>query len=314
MPAGQPVVLRGLAQNWPLVSASATLAGTAAALRTLASAEPAEVFVAAPGNGGRYFYGDDLRAFNFDKRRVPLGLLLDALLEQAGAAVPAGLYAGALAADRYFPGFVASHPLPLLSTAIIPRLWVGNASTVAPHFDLSSNIAVCVSGRRRFLLFPPEHVSNLYIGPIEHTMAGQPASLVDVTAPDLARFPRYGEALAHAQAAELEPGDAIYVPTPWWHAVMAAGPIGVLVNYWWGQAADASPFEALIHALLAVRDLPPSERAGWAALFDHYALRPLPGALDHIPVAAQGVLGPPGPARSRTIRQFLMGALQARLR
>src|SRR3546814_14430366 len=83
-------------------------------------------------------------------------------------------------------------------------------------------------------------------------MAGQPASMVDLAAPDLTRYPRFAEALAHAMTAELEPGDAIYIPGLWWHDVQAAGPFNVLVNYWWGPP-DLSPFPALIHALVAMR-------------------------------------------------------------
>ena len=200
--------------------------------------------------------------------------------------------------------------MPLLPTEVAPRLWVGNGASVAPHYDLAHNIAVCVHGRRRFTLFPPDQLRNLYVGPIEHTIAGQPASLVDLDAPDLARFPRFADAMAHAQFADLAPGDALYVPPLWWHGVRSWGPLGVLVNYWWGQAADASPFEALIHALLAVRDLPAGERAAWRAAFDHYAFDPEPPT--HLPAAAQGVLGPASPERSATMRRFLLGALAAR--
>src|SRR3546814_2525666 len=59
--------------------------------------------------------------------------------------------------------------------------------------------------------------------------------MVDLAAPDLTRYPRFAEALAHAMTAELEPGDAIYIPGLWWHDVQAAGPFNVLVNYWWGH-------------------------------------------------------------------------------
>ena len=44
-----------------------------------------------------------------------------------------------------------------------------------------------VAGRRRFTLFPPEQVANLYIGPLDLTPAGQPVSLVDQAQPDLVR-------------------------------------------------------------------------------------------------------------------------------
>ena len=53
-----------------------------------------------------------------------------------------------------------------------PRLWLGNAIKVATHYDQMENIGIVVTGRRRFTLFPPEQVANLYMGPIELTPAG----------------------------------------------------------------------------------------------------------------------------------------------
>jgi quercetin dioxygenase-like cupin family protein len=54
-----------------------------------------------------------------------------------------------------------------------------------------------------------------------------------VTAPDLDRFPRFVSALKVAQAAELSPGDAIFIPRDWFHHVEAIERFNVLVNYWW---------------------------------------------------------------------------------
>lgn len=310
VPAYRPVVMRGLAAAWPAVAACAEPAAAAAYLSGQASARPVEVFVGAPDMGGRFFHGDGLRGFNFERRRVALAGLLAKLVDLSSDPAPFHLYAGGVSVAEHLPGFAASHPMPLVPAGASPRLWVGNATRVAPHYDLARNIAVCVAGRRHFTLFPPEQTRNLYVGPIEATIAGQPASLVDLDAPDLDRFPRFASALAAAQAVDLLPGDALYIPPLWWHGVRSPGPLGVLVNYWWGQAADASPFEALIHALLAVRDLPPGERAAWRAAFDHYAFDPeIP---DHIPEAARGVLGPASPARSETMRAFLAGALTRR--
>ena len=95
-------------------------------------------------------------------------------------------------------------------------------------------------------------------------MAGPPSSMVDPEAPDLERYPRFAEALAHAQVAELEPGDAIFIPAIWWHHVRAFDRLNVLVNYWWEHrkrrgVRRAGPRDE------AVRDLPPREKAAWRA-------------------------------------------------
>jgi hypothetical protein len=134
--------------------------------------------------------------------------------------------------------------------------------------------------------------------------------MVDVGAPDLARFPRFANAMDAALVADLEPGDAIYIPSLWWHDVSAHGPLNVLVNYWWGQQAAASPFAALIHALHAIRDMPPGEREAVRGWFDHYVFGPdASAAADHLPFAARGVLGAPSPERSDMIRGYLRRAL-----
>lgn len=72
------------------------------------------------------------------------------------------------------------------------------------------------TGRRRFTLFPPQQRVNLYVGlyvgPFDKTVAGVPVSMAPIENPDFDRFPRLREALDHAQVAELEPGDGLYIP------------------------------------------------------------------------------------------------------
>ena len=265
-PGYRPVVMRGLVADWPAVAAGrAGAAAMAAYLRRFDRGHPADVMVAAPGIGGRFFYDDDLRGFNFKRAKVNLPLLLDQLVAQQDVAAAPALYAGA---------------------------------------------AAVVAGRRRFALFPPEQARNLYVGPLDVTIAGQPTSMVDLEDPDLDRHPRFAEALQAMTIAELEPGDALFVPSLWWHEVKATGPLNVLVNYWWGQPAAASPFPALVHAIMAVRDLPPGQRAAMRDWFDLYVFGDeAQGVADHLPVDARGVLDRPSPARDDAIRQYLIRAL-----
>lgn len=311
VPAYRPMVLRGLVRHWPAVAAArGGPAAMAAYIRRFDGGRPANVMVAGPEIGGRFFYTPDMVGFNFTRAQVMLPILLDQLVAQAEDPAPPALYAGAATAPDTFPGWVEANPLPLATPEATPRLWIGNASCVSTHYDVSSNIAAVVAGRRRFVLFPPEQGPNLYVGPLDHTIAGQPTSMVDLQSPDLERFPRFAEAMAAMQVAELEPGDAIFVPSLWWHDVTASGPLNVLVNFWWGQQASASPFPALIHALLAVRDLPPGEREAVRGWFDHYVFgEGAAQAGDHLPKGARGVLDTPSAKRSERIRGYLMRAL-----
>jgi hypothetical protein len=158
-----------------------------------------------------------------------------------------------------------------------------------------SNLAVAVAGRRRFTLFPPSQVANLYIGPFEFTPAGTPASLVDPEAPDLERFPRAAEAMGQAQKAELGPGDAIYIPHMWWHHVRSLDELSVLVNYWWDEAPEPqpglAPINALIHALLTFERVPDEQRAAWRAMFDHFVFHANGDPNGHIPEERRGIRG-----------------------
>ena len=225
---------------------------------------------------GAHFYDANFQGFTFERRRAPIAAILAKLIEQADDAEPPGLYAGGTDAAAHLPGFAAAHPMPLLPPGTKPRIWIGNAAPIAPHYDLAHNIAVCVADPRRFTLFPPDQVANLYVGPIEHTIAGQPPSLVDLEVPDLGRFPRFAQALAVAEVAELQPGDALYIPALWWHGGRSNAPLGVLVNYWWGQG----------YGRLAIRGADPRaadgprsarpERAAWEAVFRHYIFDPAP--------------------------------------
>jgi hypothetical protein len=83
--------------------------------------------------------------------------------------------------------------------------------------------------------------------------------MVPLEQPDLRRYPRFQHALAAAQSAELEPGDAVYIPYFWWHHVQSLDRFNTLVNYWWDDASVqfGSPYDCLLHSFLTLRQLPP---------------------------------------------------------
>lgn len=311
-PQFRPVVLRGIAAYWPLVQAAARSADEVLAqVIAMDSGALAEIMVAPAAERGRFFYTPDMRGFNFRRENAPLAQLARHLATIADEAEPIGIYAGAAPAATHVPAFAASHPLPLVEgMGADPRLWLGNATQVATHFDMSDNFAVVVCGRRRFTLFPPEQVRNLYIGPLDITLAGQPVSMADPLAPDLAAFPRYAQAEPHGLYADLAPGDALYIPTLWWHHVAAHDPVNLMVNYWHNDALHGGGFLAMVHAMLAIRDLPLPQRKAWHGWFEHFVFGPdAPQAAAHLPPHAQGVTGPPSPQRNEMIRRFVLKVL-----
>jgi Cupin-like domain len=314
-PAARPVVLAGLVADWPLVRAACQSAGALAdGIKALDGGRVPQILEAPPASGGRLFYRDDLEGFNFTRRPLAIGDLLDRLLRLSDEADAPAVYLESLPTAAYLPTFARSHVMPLLDAHVEPRIWMGNAVKVNTHFDLVYNLACVVGGRRRFTLFPPGQVRNLYLAPLDFTPSGAPVSLAQLTQADHARFPRLAAALREAQHAELGPGDALYIPYGWWHHVESLTPFNVLVNYWWNDAPDhGTPHGALLHSLLAIRDLPADQRAVWASLFEELVFTDPETALAHLPPAKRGMLGPPSAERSRGIRERLARELNARL-
>jgi len=308
-PAGRPAVLRGLGAGWPAVAAAN--ASDEAAVDYLLGFRPVRdvaAIVGPPEIGGRFFYRDDMRALNFGRGRAPLGDVLGRLLRDRGGPAPHAMAVQSEVLPELLPGFAEANTIPLLPRASAPRIWIGNAIQVAPHYDLKENIGVVVAGRRRFTLFPPEQMANLYPGPLELTPAGTPVSMVQLAAPDLDRYPGFAEAMETAQAATLNPGDAIYIPFHWWHGVDSLDAFNIFVNYWWNEAPEGlgNPYDALMHCLFAIRHLPEEQRRVWRHVFDRYVFATEGDPVAHLPPHAKGVLGPdPDPALLARMRATL---------
>lgn len=313
--AQRPVVIRGLVRDWPLVRVVQAGAGVAADyLKRCYSGAPVVGYAAPAETGGRFFYDDTMTGMNFTASRVRLDDWLDRLLATLGDAQADALYVGSTDIETYLPGLRAEHDLPGDGIAgATPRasIWIGNHTVAATHWDMSNNVACCVAGRRRFTLFPPEQVGNLYPGPLEPTPGGQVVSMVDLRAPDLARYPRFADANAAAQVFDLEPGDALVYPALWWHDVEALDDFNILINFWWNDAPRFldSPMTTLLHALLTLRDRPDTEKAAWRALFDYYVFGPADRPVAHLPATARGALAPLDAPGARRLRAHLLQKL-----
>lgn len=238
---GEPLVLRGLVSGWPLVQAAKRSPGDLSSyLLRLYTGMKVTVLFAAPQIGGRFFYNDGLTGFNFRRAKTTLDSVLKDLERASQDAQPPAIYVGSTLVDDCLPGFRAANPVNFGPQAPVASLWIGNRTRIAAHQDLPHNLACVVAGRRRFTLFPPEQMANLYVGPKELTPAGQPISLVDFAQPDLQKFPRFTTALAAARVAELSAGDALLIPSLWWHYIEGLDAVNALVNYWWQRTAELS--------------------------------------------------------------------------
>jgi len=313
MAASEPAILRGAAAHWPAVQAAATPQGIADYLKARDTGAGFDMAVGAPAIKGRFFYNEEMTGLNFERRPATVSNLADQLLAAAGEADPPTYAAQAIEARASVPAFLDENTLDLIGKAVSPRLWIGNRVIVSAHHDMFSNIAVVVAGRRRFTLFPPDQVANLHIGPFEFTPAGTPVSLIDFDNPDFDCFPGFARALEAAQIADLERGDALYIPYMWWHHVRALDPFSMLANYWWNEAPPAQPglqpVDALVHAFLAFSGLPDEQREAWAPMFAHMVFDK--DAASHLPPGKSGIRGKLSDESKRIIRQQ-MGALMAR--
>jgi len=312
----RPLLFKGAASAWPLVQAGLRSAREAADMLVAAqSGDPVTVYRGSPEMGGRFTYNDAVDGFNFTGAREPLSAVLDEIL----SGTDQHIYIGSTDIGLFFPRLGRENGLDL--AAIHPMLtehrgfgsvWIGNRTTATCHFDYSNNVAVCVAGHRRFTLFPPDQIANLYPGPLDPTPGGQVVSMVDFAAPDFARFPRFREALGAAQVAEMEPGDVLVYPAMWWHHVEALDAFNILINYWWNAVPGFidNPQVTLLHALMSLRDRPESEKRAWAALFDYYVFGDPDRPRAHLPPHAQGPLAPVDDIIARRLRALVQRKLQ----
>lgn len=309
----EPLVLRGLVDSWPMVEvARGTVQQTLEYLSQFSTDEPLTVFRGRAEIGGRVFYNEDFSGFNFDTDQLSMAVVASHILNNIDQPQAPMFYVGSTMIDKWFPGFRSKNDLSLQEYDPLVSIWMGNQSRIPAHYDFADNIACCVAGRRRFILFPPDQLSNLYVGPLDFTPAGQPISLVDFANPDFEQFPRFEEALKYAQVVELEPGDAIRIPSMWWHHVEALDSFNVLVNYWWRNSPSfmGGPLNVLQHAMLGLRDLPPEQRAVWQDLFKYYVFEPNQENFAHIPERARGVLNSLTEDAAKQIRALLINRLK----
>lgn len=307
-----PFIVRGLVRNWPVVKAAQE---SSDALRTYLlsfyNQKPVQVSSGPPEIRGRVFYKEDM-SLNIQKHNANLRDVFDKIASSEADAEQFCLYVAAAHVETYFPGLLAANPIDLGGQAANGFAWMGTRSQIAPHNDSTYNIACVVGGRRRFLVFPPDQFRNLYLGPIDNTPAGRTISMVDVKQPDFEKYPRFEQALEQAQVAELEPGDAIYMPPLWWHHVDGLEPFNMLINFWWRRSPKhlGLPAPALDHAILAIRDLPSIERKYWQEMFDHYVFNPSDEITAHLPKDKLGILGRITPQTVKVIRAKLKGYFQ----
>jgi Cupin-like domain len=254
----RPAIVRGLVNRWPAVRAARQSPETLCQyVLGLDSGHQVDAVLLPPAERGRLFYQPGLARFNFVRNQVTVAQVIEQLARYSQFEAPPSVAIQSALIDDCLPRFAAQNSAPGLPAAARPRLWLGNTITTPAHFDESYNLACVVAGARRFTLFPPEQVDNLYLGPLDFAPTPTPISLVNFDRPDFAAQPRFRAAQAAALVADLEPGDALFIPTRWWHHVQSRGVLNMMVNYWWRDDRPlpdpGADFNALLAALKAIR-------------------------------------------------------------
>jgi hypothetical protein len=316
--SAEPVVLKHLASEWPLVQAGRVSDKQSVDyLKSFYNGNTTIVCKIPAENNGRMFYNDDCTSLDYESFKGRIDETLDAILAGANQKDSPSYYIASNIIDTHLPGLTNDNNL------LIPRdkhedameervsIWIGGATTATCHFDALDNIACCVAGSRRFTLFPPDQISNLYPGPLEPTPGGQVISMVDFKNPDFQKHPKFKDALLSAQVAELESGDALYIPSMWWHHVESLSPYNLLINYWWDDAPAflTSGMNALYAAMLGIRDKSTHEREAWQHVFNHYIFSGPEKSNSHIPPEARGFLQMLDRLGVRKLRALLLNKL-----
>jgi lysine-specific demethylase 8 len=209
--------LRGVVADWPAVRRWS--------LDYLRRACASTAVTAAAVNGGKVVMDEQKGLLHTG---WPMAEVIDALCAGAGdryIMAPLDELPDAVCRDVPPPSYAAA------ASWRTAKLWISAAGTVSGmHRDLADNLHAQVSGRKRFTLVAPQQSALLYPNGI---LDGVPNGCrVDVEAPDLRRFPKLRD--VRMLVADLEPGDAIYIPRRWWHQVRTLD-LSISVNYWWAS-------------------------------------------------------------------------------
>lgn len=116
------------------------------------------------------------------------------------------------------------------------------------HFDERHNYLNQVRGTKLVVLFPPDEYTKMYTFPVTHPC--DRVSMVDVSAPNLEKFPKFAEAQGHVTV--LMPGDLLYIPYGWFHGSLTLAHLSASITFW-SKIGDS----ALSAFPEQMRDIPP---------------------------------------------------------
>ncbi|KAJ7184296.1 Clavaminate synthase-like protein [Mycena filopes] len=183
----RPFILRAYARHWPALKE-----------RPWASTE----YLLVPVEVGRDYRTDD-----WTQKLVSW----DTFLASLDSTDDKPLYLAQHSLLMQFPTLRADIEVP---DYLVINAWLGPAGTVSPaHTDPYFNTYVQVVGSKTVWMAPPRCEVGMY--------ANGNTSGVDVFAAEHREHPDFESVQEFAMRATLDPGDLLYMPAGWWHAMRA---------------------------------------------------------------------------------------------
>ena len=224
-------------------------------------------------SAGHFFYREDMRGLNFERRPATISATIERLLAQATIRILPALYIESTPTPEYLPPFAARESQcrccrPSVDAAHLDRQPLHGADAFRPveqHRLRGRRPAALHAVSARAAAEPLHRPDRVHTSPARRSAWCRCESRPRA----LSALRRSAGGLADAPSSS--PATRCYIPYGWWHHVESLTPFNVLANYWWNDArAAGSPFDCMLHAVLALRDLPPEQRAVWHTLFEHY--------------------------------------------
>ena len=273
-----PIILTDLFKSWPSIEiAKKSPEKLLRYFISQAENKLVETIIVDENHNGLIGYANDrFDEYTFKKYNAPLAAVLKKLIMNLNSNNNDVLAVQSALIQDCLGSFLENNPSPDFLKDIAPRIWLGNATTVPGHFDSEHNIALNLCGKRTFYLLPTDAITNLYVAPLDMSIAGPAISLVDFENPDLTKFPKFANVKDQVLKASLNEGEALFIPPLWWHNVKAKEKVNTLINYWWKddinhQNINANVSDSLLHTILTIRHLPEHQRKSWQQVF-HYSV------------------------------------------
>ncbi|MBL6987283.1 MAG: cupin-like domain-containing protein [Methylobacter sp.] len=155
---------------------------------------------------------------------------------------------------------------------IIPEvslnLWLGPAGHAEPlHFDPGDGTMMLLHGQKKVILYPPKQSANLYPFGFYDVLPFW-VSQVNIEDPDLGEHPNFNKAQQDRYEVVLSPGQVLFIPTQWWHEVVAEGEGYVCsCNCFWKVKPLNRKFQSLRGAVLFAMNLLPWH---WVLRFNRF--------------------------------------------